>query len=331
MLSSIRSISSLLKRRRILDPISFIKWVVLLLLVCLSSSSRTCTLAWMLRTPAVHHPVPQRQARRGGATSSSALASSSSIISTPPPSSTTRGVLDTSSAPWGQQQPQQPQQLQQQQSFDLPKTAPPPAVLQPPQQQADDDRSAYLDPETVQQTVATVFPSFFESSTTTHNTPTDEGPVYLFDGQCNFCDATVHFCYDHDTTATLRFAPLQSPTGRALLQHLGRHPDDTSSLVLVVNPHTCYDQSDAVLHTAQHLSGLPLWVRRTSQHALAYLPRALRNRVYQTISQHRHQLDTVRRNCRWWNRHSEEKNEDEVGPQCRVDLDPTRFLDQVGP
>ena len=79
-----------------------------------------------------------------------------------------------------------------------------------------------LDPETVQQIVSTVFPSSTgglrgkeEESLSSHGNP--DPAVYLFDGSCNFCDATVHWCHDRDPT--LRFAPLQSRTGRALVQH----------------------------------------------------------------------------------------------------------------
>ena len=40
--------------------------------------------------------------------------------------------------------------------------------------------------------------------------------VVLFDGVCNFCDASVNFIIDHDKAGYFKFAPLQSEEGRRL-------------------------------------------------------------------------------------------------------------------
>lgn len=173
----------------------------------------------------------------------------------------------------------------------------------------------YLDPAFVKETVASVFRSSAADSTDNDN---NNGPIYLFDGLCNFCDATVHFCFDHDPAARLRFCPLQSPTGRALLQHFGRHPDDTSSLVLVEDATTAHFGSDAVLHTAVRLEGLPGVVRGCARQLLqstSWVPPSLRDAVYRVVSEHRHLLMGTA--------------SDQDGPQCRVDLDHTRFVDEV--
>jgi predicted DCC family thiol-disulfide oxidoreductase YuxK len=60
---------------------------------------------------------------------------------------------------------------------------------------------------------------------------------------------------DWDTTAVYRFAALQSPAGRALLQRSGRKPDDISSIVLV-EENVSYIKSEAILRIALRL-GIP--------------------------------------------------------------------------
>jgi len=39
------------------------------------------------------------------------------------------------------------------------------------------------------------------------------GAVVLFDGVCNFCDASVNFVIEHDREGYFTFAPLQSEAG----------------------------------------------------------------------------------------------------------------------
>jgi predicted DCC family thiol-disulfide oxidoreductase YuxK len=47
---------------------------------------------------------------------------------------------------------------------------------------------------------------------------THEGPVVLFDGVCNLCNAAVQFMIDRDRAGVLRFAPIQSELGKELLE-----------------------------------------------------------------------------------------------------------------
>ena len=136
----------------------------------------------------------------------------------------------------------------------------------------------------------------------------DTGPIYFFDGTCNFCNDSVSLCYDWDTQQVIRFAPLQSPTGRAVLQHFGRDPQDHSRLVVLTSPHTMHLDSDAVLAIASIVLP-PQWqgLAQTSRHAI---PAPVRNRVYRWASRSRHWFGSVE------------------GPTCRVDMDPGRFVDQ---
>jgi predicted DCC family thiol-disulfide oxidoreductase YuxK len=137
-------------------------------------------------------------------------------------------------------------------------------------------------------------------------------PIFLFDGICNFCSQSVSVCYDWDIEGVLRFAPLQSPTGRALLKHFGKSPDDLSSLVLVVDRNTAYFESDAVLQIASRLGGLPP-ILKTITRVSKFVPRGIRNKVYHVVADRRYMFGEA------------------DGPTCRVDLNPARFVDQVTP
>ena len=109
-----------------------------------------------------------------------------------------------------------------------------------------------------------------------------EHPVVLFDGVCNLCSGSVRFLVEHDSAATLRFAPLQSETAQDLLDAVGRHDYGFDTIVLVEGEE-CYTKSDAALRIARHL-GRPwslLW-------AFRYVPRPFRDAVYDAVASSRY-------------------------------------------
>lgn len=57
-----------------------------------------------------------------------------------------------------------------------------------------------------------------------------DGPVILFDGVCNLCNASVLFVLAHEDGARFRFASLQSTLGQELVR---RHRVIADSIVLV--------------------------------------------------------------------------------------------------
>lgn len=106
--------------------------------------------------------------------------------------------------------------------------------------------------------------------------------VILFDGVCRFCNGSVNFVIRHDRKDRFRFAPLQSDTGRSLLQMHGIHPAETDSFVLV-EAGKPYVKSAAALRVARGL-GFPwnlLW-------AFIIVPPFLRNAVYDWIARNRY-------------------------------------------
>ena len=123
---------------------------------------------------------------------------------------------------------------------------------------------------------------------------TDKRPIILFDGVCNLCNGGVNLALDLDPPGKLRFAALQSNTGRALLRRVGREPNDISSIVLV-EENAAYVKSEAVLRIATYLENPAL----PAAAALGMLfPSGLRDVVYDVVARNRYELLGMRDECR---------------------------------
>ena len=118
-----------------------------------------------------------------------------------------------------------------------------------------------------------------------------EEPVVLFDGVCNLCSGSVQFLIEHDTEATLRFAPLQSEVARELLEALGLHDYDFDSIVLVEGEEY-YTKSTAALRIARRLERpwSLLWTLR-------YVPRVVRDAGYDVVASSRYAVFGKKDRC----------------------------------
>jgi predicted DCC family thiol-disulfide oxidoreductase YuxK len=117
-------------------------------------------------------------------------------------------------------------------------------------------------------------------------------PLVLFDGVCGLCNRFVDFVLARDRGARLRFAPLQSEHGRALLAAAGLDPDALDSVVLVRGGRA-YRESAAALRVLAEL-GLP-WSLCAA--ALA-IPAPLRDAVYRFVARNRYAWFGLRETCR---------------------------------
>jgi predicted DCC family thiol-disulfide oxidoreductase YuxK len=116
--------------------------------------------------------------------------------------------------------------------------------------------------------------------------------VVLFDGVCNFCNASVNFLLDHDPQHRLRFAALQSQAGQALLHRFKLPTSHFDTLVLVDGPR-CYTRSDAALRIAGRLGG---WWPLLS--AFLLVPPFLRDGAYDLLARNRYRWFGKREACR---------------------------------
>jgi len=114
--------------------------------------------------------------------------------------------------------------------------------------------------------------------------------IVLFDGECNFCNASVRFILERDPDGQFQFAPLQSATGRALLADSGIG-DEIDSIVLIEDgrPST---YSTAALRIARRLSAPWSWT-----YALILVPRFLRDWAYRLFAKYRYRLFGKRDEC----------------------------------
>jgi predicted DCC family thiol-disulfide oxidoreductase YuxK len=118
--------------------------------------------------------------------------------------------------------------------------------------------------------------------------------IVLFDGVCNLCNAFVTFLIDRDRGDALRFASLQSPFARDLLQRLGRAvPSGDPDSVVVVDGTEVRERSDAALHIVRHLPAPWRWLG-----ALRVVPRPLRDAVYRFVARHRYAVFGRTAQCR---------------------------------
>ncbi|ESU33305.1 hypothetical protein G3A_06850 [Bacillus sp. 17376] len=115
-------------------------------------------------------------------------------------------------------------------------------------------------------------------------------PVILFDGVCNFCDASVQFILNRDPNETFHFASLQSEAGQELLKKYSVR-DDVDSMILIENDKVYYKLA-AALRISRHLRGA--W-------KLLYLfmivPAPIRNIVYDLIARNRYKWFGQKESC----------------------------------
>ncbi len=116
-------------------------------------------------------------------------------------------------------------------------------------------------------------------------------PIVLFDGVCNFCNASVNFILKRDPKGVFRFAPLQSETAKRLLEKFHLPLDDLDTMVLIENG-KAYTRSTAGLRIARHLNAAwPLL------YGFIVLPRFFRDTIYRLIARNRYRWFGKRETC----------------------------------
>ncbi|MDI9869442.1 thiol-disulfide oxidoreductase DCC family protein [Flectobacillus roseus] len=108
--------------------------------------------------------------------------------------------------------------------------------------------------------------------------------LVLFDGVCNFCNSSINFVIDHDSQKRFKFASLQSEVGQQYLAQFSRNKKDFDSVLLVKNGRV-FEKSDAALHIARHLDGV--W---KSLYFLRWVPRVVRDMIYDLVAKNRYRI-----------------------------------------
>lgn len=115
--------------------------------------------------------------------------------------------------------------------------------------------------------------------------PSTNHPLVLFDGVCNFCNASVNFILKRDPTGVFRFTPLQSKMAKRLLEKFQLPSDELNTMVLIDGDRVC-TRSDAGLRIARRLR----WPWPLVS-VFLIIPKVLRDVVYKIIARNRY---------RWW-------------------------------
>jgi predicted DCC family thiol-disulfide oxidoreductase YuxK len=117
------------------------------------------------------------------------------------------------------------------------------------------------------------------------------GAIVLFDGVCNFCNASINFVIEHDRAGYFKFAPLQSAAGEELIAEHGIDRIETDSVILVEKGEV-FTHSTAALRIAKRLDGPWSWA-----YGFIVLPRSLRDMAYRLFAKHRYRLFGRRESC----------------------------------
>jgi predicted DCC family thiol-disulfide oxidoreductase YuxK len=116
--------------------------------------------------------------------------------------------------------------------------------------------------------------------------------ILLFDGHCSLCNAAVYFVLKRDLKKKILLASIQGPAGQGVLKKYQLPPNYLDTLV-VVEQGKIYLGSTAALRVARLLGGgWPLF------YGLIIIPKGIRDRIYQWISNHRYQWFGRKNTCR---------------------------------
>ncbi|MFN2261325.1 MAG: thiol-disulfide oxidoreductase DCC family protein [Psychroflexus sp.] len=107
--------------------------------------------------------------------------------------------------------------------------------------------------------------------------------IVLFDGVCNFCNASVRFILKRDKKDLFRFASLQSDLGKSLTDERGIDTDTIDSIILIDPGNAYYIKSTAALEISKDLSGLYPVLS-----LFLFLPEGFRNSVYDFVAKNRY-------------------------------------------
>lgn len=116
--------------------------------------------------------------------------------------------------------------------------------------------------------------------------------VIVFDGICNFCNASVNFVMERDPEKAFKFATLQSEAGQEVLKFNKLNAQDFETFLYIQNGHV-FSQSTAALKVAQRLSAP--W---PMLYLFRVIPQSIRDSVYRFVGKRRYQWMGKREVCR---------------------------------
>lgn len=117
-----------------------------------------------------------------------------------------------------------------------------------------------------------------------HDEEIKQQRIILFDGVCNLCNGSVNFVLKHEKDSQLRFASIQSETGKELLQWC-ELPSNYNQAVVYIENGKVHLGSTAALKIGQGL----VFPWSFLSYAGFVVPKIIRDWVYNQIGIHRYQ------------------------------------------
>jgi len=113
--------------------------------------------------------------------------------------------------------------------------------------------------------------------------------LVLYDGVCGLCSRLLQFVLEHDHRAVFTFAPLQSTTGKAMVERFGGSPNELTSFYVFANYRASHPQMFSRSSAALFVAGELGWPWKVAVLARV-LPPALLNRMYDVVARTRYRL-----------------------------------------
>lgn len=119
----------------------------------------------------------------------------------------------------------------------------------------------------------------------------DDRYIVIFDGVCNFCNGAVNFIIRRDPNALFSFTPMQSESGKWLIDEHHAPMVGVDTFLLIKNGQ-CFDRTDAALEICRDLTGFWFLFR-----IFKILPRSFRDFFYRLFARNRYKLFGRREEC----------------------------------
>lgn len=116
--------------------------------------------------------------------------------------------------------------------------------------------------------------------------------IIIFDGVCNFCNASVNFIMKQDKKQVFRFTSNQNEVGQNLLMQYNRNPEKVETIYLIEEG-ICYEKSTAALRIAKQLS-FPFYLA----YPALIIPAFIRDFIYDFIARNRYKWFGKKETCR---------------------------------
>ena len=120
-------------------------------------------------------------------------------------------------------------------------------------------------------------------------------PIFVYDGNCGFCNKSVQFILDHEKSNEIYFVSFQSASGKALGSHWGFDSTNLSTAIFIKG-NTLSTKSDAILAGSSYLKAPYSGIR-----LFKIIPKGFRDVVYDFISKNRNKIQ-MQRQCKLVNK-----------------------------